>query len=186
MNIYCDLFVTFVRIGCLTFGGGYTVLPLLQREVSDGKGWISQAEVIDYYAVGQCLPGMIGVNAAILIGYKVRGKGGAVAAALGFVMPSLLIILLIASLIQNFAGIRIVQSAFAGIRVAVCALIVNAILTMAKKGVVGLTTAVIAAATFIASALLRISPVPLVILAAATGLLLSFIAGRRGRKAGGG
>ena len=185
VNIHSDLFLTFFRIGCLTFGGGYTVLPLLQREISDGKKWATQADVIDYYAVGQCLPGMIGVNTAILIGYKVRGKSGSVAAALGFIMPSLLIILLIASLIQNFSDLQIVQSAFAGIRVAVCALIVNAIFTMAKKGVVNLITALIAALTFIASALLRISPVPLVILAAAAGLALSFMKGKQGRKADG-
>ncbi|MDR0469752.1 MAG: chromate transporter [Peptococcaceae bacterium] len=116
MKLLLDLFITFFRIGCLTFGGGYTVLPLLQREVSDSKKWVTQVEVIDYYAVGQCLPGMIGVNTAILIGYKVKGKGGAVAAAVGFVMPSLLIILIIATLIQNFAGLQVVQSAFAGIR----------------------------------------------------------------------
>jgi chromate transporter len=156
------------------------VLPLLQREIVDGKKWITQLEVIDFYAVGQCLPGMIGVNTAILIGYKVRKKAGSVAAAAGFVMPSLIIILLIASLIQNFSGLQVVQSAFAGIRVAVCALVVNAIYTMAKKGIINIITAVIAAATFVASAIMQISPVPLVILAAAAGILLDLTKRKRG------
>ena len=169
-----DVFLTFFRIGALTFGGGYTVLPLLQREICDRKGWASQTEVIDYYAVGQCLPGLIGVNTAILIGHKAKGKGGSVAAAAGFAAPSLLIILLIASLIRNFADLQIVQSAFAGIRVAVCALILNAITTMAKKGILNLLTALLAAATFVASALFALSPIPLVLLAAAAGLLLSW------------
>ncbi|MDR0469126.1 MAG: chromate transporter [Peptococcaceae bacterium] len=182
MRPFLDVFLTFFRIGCLTFGGGYTVLPLLQREVSDSKKWVTQVEVIDYYAVGQCLPGMIGVNTAILIGYKGKGKGGAVAAALGFVMPSLLIILLIASLIQNFAGLQVVQSAFAGIRVAVCALIVSAIYTMAVKGIVNPITAVIAGFTFIATAWLQISPVPQVVLAAVAGVVLSRIDGKLGGK----
>ena len=182
--MFGDLYLTFFRIGCLTFGGGYTVLPLLQREIADGKKWISQLEVIDYYAVGQCLPGMIGVNTAILIGYKVKGKGGAVAAALGFVTPSLLIILLIASLIRNFAGLQIVQSAFAGIRVAVCALIVNAIYTMAKKGVINLITAVIAIVAFVASALLQVNPIITVILAAAAGVAVSAMDGRLKKAAG--
>ncbi|MCL2121362.1 MAG: chromate transporter [Clostridiales bacterium] len=180
--MYLSLFFTFFRIGILTFGGGYTVLPLLQKETVEKKQWISQLEVIDYYAVGQCLPGMIGVNAAILIGYKVKGRGGSVAAAAGFAMPSLLIILAIASLIQNIAGLPVVQSAFAGIRVAVCALVVNAIYTMAQKAIINPITAVLALAVFIAAVWLQVSPVPLVIAAAAAGLILSMREGKLGRK----
>ncbi|MCL2166485.1 MAG: chromate transporter [Clostridiales bacterium] len=180
--MYLQLFLTFFRIGILTFGGGYTVLPLLQKETVEKKQWISQLEVIDYYAVGQCLPGMIGVNTAILIGYKVKGKGGSVAAAAGFSMPSLLIILAIASLIQNVAGLPVVQSAFAGIRVAVCALVVNAIYTMAQKAIINPITAVLALAVFIAAVWLQVSPVPLVIVAAAAGLILSVREGKLGRK----
>ena len=177
MHIYLDLLITFCRIGALTFGGGYTVLPLLQRETADKKNWVSHLDVIDYYAVGQCLPGMIGVNTAILIGFRVKGKGGAVAASIGFVLPSLLIILAIASLIRNYSEIAAVQSAFAGIRVAFCALIVHAVYTMAKKGIVDLITAIIAVSTFVAAAVFRISPVPLVALTAAIGLLLNNLNG---------
>lgn len=182
MAFYWDMFFTFFRIGALTFGGGYTVLPLMQREVVEKRNWASQEEVMDYYAVGQCLPGLIAVNTAIFIGYNVKGRRGAAIAAAGLVMPSLLIILAIASLIQNFSDLAVVQSAFAGIRVAVCALVANAIYTMAKKGVVNLTTAVIAVATFLASAWLKITPVPLVVLAAIAGLALSLLSGKIGRK----
>ena len=173
MFLFLDLFCTFFRIGCLTFGGGYTVLPLLQREAVEKKNWITQLEVMDYYAVGQCLPGMIGVNTAILIGYKVKGKSGSVAAALGFAAPSLAIILLIASLIQNVADLPAVQSAFAGIRVAVCALVANAIYTMVKRAIVNKITAILAVSVFIAAVWPQVSPITLVIVAAAAGLILS-------------
>ena len=173
INILGDIYLTFFRIGILTFGGGYTVLPLLQREAAEKKNWITQLEVIDYYAVAQCLPGMIGVNSAILIGYKVKGKTGAVAAALGFDSPSLLIILVIASLIQNISDLPVVQSAFAGIRVAVCALVVNAIITMAKKAILNPVTALIAVATFAAAVWLSVNPVLPVICAAGVGIALS-------------
>jgi len=173
-----DIFFTFFRIGLLTFGGGYTVLPLLQQEVAVRKQWVSQEEIIDYYAVGQCLPGMMGVNTVILIGHKLKGKAGSASAALGFAAPSLAIILVIASLIQNFSELAIVQSAFAGIRAAVCALVVNAIYTMAKRGIVDPLTAIISATTCIAVILTRVSPVPLMILAAAAGLIISSLRGK--------
>ena len=183
INRIGDIYLTFFRIGILTFGGGYTVLPLLQREAAERKNWITQLEVIDYYAVAQCLPGMIGVNSAILIGYKAKGKTGAVAAALGFASPSLLIILLIASLIQNISDLPVVQSAFAGIRVAVCALVVNAIITMAKKAIVNPVTALIAVATFAAAVWLSVNPVLPVICAAVAGIALSAADGSLQRKA---
>jgi len=178
MMIYLDVFLTFSRIGLLAFGGGYTVLPLMQEEVAVRKKWITQEEVMDYYAVGQCLPGMMGVNTAILIGHKVGGKGGAVASTFGFAAPSLVIILLIASLLQNISGLAIVQSAFAGIRVAVCALVANAIYTMAKKGIVDPVTAVIAAVTFLAVAWLEVNPILIVVSSAVIGVAISRIRGR--------
>ena len=167
------------------------MLPMIQREVALNRKWSTPEEILDYFAVAQCLPGLIAVNTAIFIGYKVKGRIGAVVSAAGLVTPSLLIILTIASLVQNFADQPMVQSAFAGIRVAVCALVAHAVFTMAKKGVVDLPTAIICFATFLAATLLGVSPIPLVLAAAAAGLSLSYMGfGKSGlktkEKAGGG
>ncbi|MEA4891971.1 MAG: chromate transporter [Peptococcaceae bacterium] len=172
MGIYIDLFFTFFRIGGLTFGGGYTVLPMLQKEIVENRGWATQEEVLDYYAVGQCLPGMIAVNTAIMIGYNVRKRLGALVSALGLVMPSLIVILIVASVLNNFADLPVVQSAFAGIRVAVCALVVNAVYKMGKAGVIDVITGLFCLVTFAASALWGLSPVLLVVTAALLGLIV--------------
>lgn len=176
MGIYLDMFLTFFRIGALTFGGGYTVLPMLQKEIVENRGWATEEEVLDYYAVGQCLPGMIAVNTAIMIGYNVRRRAGALVSAIGLVLPSLIIILIVASVLSNFAELAVVQSAFAGIRVAVCALVVNAIYKMGKSGVVDLLTVVLCLATFAASAFLGLSPVILVVAAAVLGVVIKKVA----------
>ena len=123
-----DLFWTFCKIGALTFGGGYAMLPIIQREIVENKKWSTEKEILDYYAVGQCTPGVIAVNTATFIGYKLRGITGGIIATIGVVFPSLIIILTIASFLQNFADMAIVQSAFAGIRVAVVALIITTVI----------------------------------------------------------
>ena len=109
-----DLFWTFCKIGALTFGGGYAMLPLIQREIVENKKWSTEKEILDYYAVGQCTPGVIAVNTATFIGYKLRGIIGGIVATLGVIFPSIVIILIIATFLQNFADLAIVQSAFAG------------------------------------------------------------------------
>jgi chromate transporter len=171
MNIYADIFLTFFRVGALTFGGGYAMLPLLQKEVGERKNWATAEEIVDYYAVGQCLPGVIAVNVTILIGYQARRKRGAVAAAAGVVTPSLIVILAVAALIQNFAAWPAVQSAFAGIRVAVCALVVNAGWKIAKQGIRDLPTLLLGLGALLASFCLRLSPALIVILASVAGLV---------------
>ena len=136
MKTLIDLFFTFCRIGGLTFGGGYAMLPIIQKEIVEEKKWATEEEVLDYYAVGQCTPGIIAVNTATFIGYKVHGIIGAIVATLGVVFPSLIIITIIAALLKNFANYSIVQHAFSGIRVVVIALIVSAILKLAKTGII--------------------------------------------------
>ena len=123
MNIMVDLFVTFAKVGVCTFGGGYAMLPILQREVVEKKGWATEEELTDYFAVGQCTPGIIAVNTATFIGYKYRGIPGGVLATLGLVFPSLVIITLIAAFLSNFADIPVVQHALAGINAAVVCLL---------------------------------------------------------------
>ena len=111
-NEYLDLFLTFARIGGLTFGGGYAMLPILQREVVEKRGWATENELSDYYAIGQCTPGIIAVNVATFIGNKRKGVLGGIIATFGVVFPSLVIITLIAAFLQNFADLEIVKHAF--------------------------------------------------------------------------
>lgn len=135
MNVYLDMFVTFAKIGAFTFGGGYAMLPMLQSEVVEKKRWATDDELLDYFAVGQCTPGVIAVNTASFIGYYKKGIPGAIVATAGVIAPSLVIILLIASLLTNFAEYPIVQHALSGIRIAVCVLIFQAVIKMFRSGV---------------------------------------------------
>ena len=172
MNELLDLFCTFARIGGLTFGGGYAMLPMLQREVVEKRGWCTDEELMDYYAIGQCTPGIIAVNTATFVGQKNRGAAGGIMATLGVVAPSLVIITVIAAFIQNFADLAIVQNAFAGIRVCVCVLILNAVLKLLKSSVVDKTTAVIYAVVALLATVTDLSPVVFVLLAGVMGILL--------------
>ena len=179
MKTLIDLFFTFCRIGGLTFGGGYAMLPIIQKEIVEEKKWATEEEVLDYYAVGQCTPGIIAVNTATFIGYKVLGIIGSIVATLGVVFPSLIIINIIAALLKNFANYSIVQHAFSGIRVVVIALIVSAILKLAKTSIKNSTTLIIAIIAFILVAFVNLSPIYIVIAAACIGLILKFIRGRK-------
>lgn len=133
MNIYLDLFLTFAKVGVCTFGGGYAMLPILQREVVEKKGWATDEELTDYFAVGQCTPGIIAINTATFIGYKYRGVPGGVLATLGVVFPSLIIITAIAAFLSNFADIPVVRHALAGINAAVVALIASSVVKLGKS-----------------------------------------------------
>lgn len=174
-----DLFWTFCKIGALTFGGGYAMLPIIQREIVENKKWSTEKEILDYYAVGQCTPGVIAVNTATFIGYKLRGITGGIIATIGVVFPSLIIILTIASFLQNFADMAIVQSAFAGIRVAVVALIITTVIKLLKSSIKDYLGIIIAILTFIISAFLGLSPVYVVIAAGLTGFIFKYIRGEK-------
>ena len=136
MKELVNLFMVFFRIGAFTFGGGYAMLPMLQREVVEKYHWATEDELMDYFAIGQCTPGIIAINTATFVGYKNRGVIGAVAATLGMVTPSIIIITLIAAFLTNFADLAVVKHAFNGIRACVCVLIFNAVVKLAKKSVV--------------------------------------------------
>ena len=123
MNILVSLFLTFARIGVCTFGGGYAMLPILQRELVEDKKWATETELADYYAVGQCTPGIIAVNTATFVGRSQAGIAGGVVATLGLVFPSLVIIMVIAAFLQNFMHLEFVIHAFNGVRAGVVALI---------------------------------------------------------------
>lgn len=174
-----QLFVTFAIVGVTTFGGGYAMLPALQREVVDKRKWANDEEVMDWYAIGQCTPGVIAVNTATFVGQKQAGVIGGIFATLGVVFPSLVIITIIAAFIQNFAHLAVVQKAFAGIRVCVCVLILNAVVKLWKKSVVDWKTLVIFAAVFAGSVFLSVSPVVYVVIAALAGIVVKELEAKR-------
>ena len=173
MKVLWNLFASFARIGALTFGGGYAMIPILEREVVNRHHWASEEELMDYYAIGQCTPGIIAVNVATFVGYKVAGPIGGIVATLGAVTPSLLIIMLIASVLTNFAEVPAVKSAFAGIRVCVCVLIFNAVVKLWKKAVVDKGSLVLFLLVFLLSMFLDLSPVVFVVFCAAAGIALT-------------
>lgn len=167
------LFGAFAVVGVTTFGGGYAMLPALQREVVEKRRWATEEEVMDWYAIGQCTPGVIAVNTATFVGQKQAGVWGGIFATLGVVFPSLVIIMIIAAFIQNFAHLPAVQNAFAGIRVAVCVLIFNSIVKLWKKSVVDKLTFAVFLAVFIGSVLLsHVSPVVFIVAAAVLGIVV--------------
>ena len=172
MSIYLDLFLTFSKIGVMTFGGGMAMLPMLQREIVENKGWASEEELMDYYAIGQCTPGIIAVNTATFIGKKLKGTVGAIMATLGIIFPSVVIITILASVISVYREIEWIDHAFAGIRVCVCILIINAAIKLGKKSLIDVPTVIIFAVVFLGAVFLDVSPVIFVILAAAAGILL--------------
>ncbi len=168
-----ELFLAFARVGVMTFGGGYAMIPILEREIVDRHGWSTEEELMDYYAVGQCTPGIIAVNTATFIGYKVAGTAGGIIATLGLVFPSLVIISVIAGILTNFAEVPAVKSAFAGIRVCVCVLIFNAVLKLWKKAVVDKATLVLFLGVFLLSVFFSVSPVVYVVICAVSGIVLT-------------
>lgn len=172
MKELAEIFWTFVRVGALTLGGGYAMLPLLQREIVEKHGWATEEELMDWFAIGQCTPGVIAVNSATFAGRKVRGIPGAIAATLGMIAPSLIIIIMIAAVLQNFAELPAVQNAFAGVRVCVCVMIVNAIVKLLKKAVVDVSALCIYLAVFAAGALTPLPPTCFVVLAAIAGIVV--------------
>ena len=172
MKALWSLFLTFAKVGVMTFGGGYAMLPILQREVVENKGWATDEELTDYFAIGQCTPGVIAVNTATFIGQKRAGIAGGIVATLGVVFPSLVIISILAGLITNFSDLTWVQNAFAGIQVCVCVLIFNAVSKLLKKSVVDKRTAVIFVLVLLGGVFLDLSPVWFVIGAALAGIVL--------------
>ncbi|MCR5731957.1 MAG: chromate transporter [Sphaerochaetaceae bacterium] len=179
MNIYAELFLTFAKMGAMTFGGGYAMLPILQREVVENKKWATEEELADYYAIGQCTPGIIAVNTATFIGTKYKGILGGVIATLGLVFPSLVIISAIAALITNFSDYAVVHHAFIGIRACVCVQIFNSVLKLGKKSVIDIPTALIFIAVLAVSFFTDISPVVFVVVAAIIGIIIKSLEAKK-------
>lgn len=173
------LFAVFAQLGVCTFGGGYAMLSLLQRTVVEKYHWATEEELMDYYAIGQCTPGIIAINTSTFIGYKLLGLPGAIVATLGFLTPSIIIITIIAAFMQNFASLEIVSRAFSGIRVCVCVLILDAVIKLGKKSVVDKISVGIFLATAALAIFTDIPTVALIVLAGAAGYLIYVWGGKK-------
>lgn len=167
-----SLFWTFAKMGVMTFGGGYAMLPVLEREVVEKKRWATEEELMDYFAIGQCTPGIIAVNTATFIGQKQRGIPGGILSTLGVVFPSLVILSVLAGVITNFSHLLWVQNAFSGIQVCVCVLIFNAVLKLLKKSLVDRRTTVLFGLVLAGGIFLELSPAWFVVASAAAGIFL--------------
>ena len=182
MKELLSLFFIFAKCGVCTFGGGYAMLPILQRELVNNRGWVTDDEITDYYAVGQCTPGIIAVNVATFIGMKRRGWLGAVFSTLGIVFPSVVIISVIAALVSGFADNVYVAHALAGIRAAVCGLVAVTVYGLIKKNIKDVFSTVLAVASFVVALITDISPVFVVVLAALLGIAYNNASLKKGGK----
>ena len=169
---YLQLFLTFFKIGAFSFGGGYAMIPLIQKEIIDIHHWLPIEQFLDIIAVSQMTPGPIAINAATFVGYKVAGIGGSLAATLGVTCPSFLIILTIAILIMKFRHVSWLDAFFIGVRPAVIALIIQAAYSVAKNSFSGIKDIMIAAAVFCGLYLLKINPLLIIAMAALLGIVL--------------
>ena len=172
MKEILELYLAFLKIGFVNFGGGYAMLPLLEKDLVNKRGWTTVDELTDYFAIGQCTPGIIALNVSTFIGNKRRGVLGALASTIGFVTGPICIILVIAAFMQNFAEYEIVQHAFAGIRVCVCVLIVQAILRLWGKSVIDKLSFALFLIIFLLMAFASLLPfkIPAAILVIAAGV----------------
>ena len=183
---YISLFASFFKIGLVTFGGGLAMLPILKRDLVDSKGWLTEDEILDYFAIGQSTPGIIAVNVATFVGYKRAGVIGSIFSTSGIVFPSLIIISLIAAFVSNFNELVWVQKALKGINVAVSVLLVKAVFSFGKKTVFDLCTFLIAALSFVLMFVFKVQGVWIVIGSAFLGCFFQTIKSSRFKKNNGG
>lgn len=172
-----ELFFTFAKIGAMTFGGGYAMLPIIQRELVEKKHWITETQLIDFFAISQVTPGIIAVNVASLCGYKGRGIAGATAATIGVVVPSVIIITLVAAFFQAFTNHPLVERVFAALRIGICVLIINALIPIFKKAVIDTFSIILVILSAIAFGVFLVSPVYIVIFCALAGIVYAKIKG---------
>lgn len=179
IRLLSEIYAIFFKMGAVTFGGGYAMLPILQREVVESKGWAEKEEIMDYYAVSQALPGIIAVNVSVFIGHRKAGVAGAISAALGMISPCILIITIIAACLSNFQDNIYVQRALAGISVCVSALILQAVIGLWKKGVTDAFGLIIFVAVFAGMLLLDLSPILYVVGAALLAIAYRRLGGKK-------
>ena len=182
MNPILSVFLTFLKIGAFTFGGGYAMIPLIQREAVEKHGWVSDDDILEIVAVAESTPGPIAINAATFVGYRVGGFFGAAAATMGVVLPSFCIILAVSAVLEAFQSLRAVQYAFFGIRAGILALLLKALWNMYKKMPKGWLSYILMGAAFVLTAFLGVPVIAVIVGCAAAGLLSAFLAKRRASK----
>ena len=170
-NVMWNLFVSFFKIGLFTFGGGYAMLPMIQREIVDKQKVCTEEEVLDYYAIGQCTPGVIAVNVATFVGYKLNGFWGGAVATIAVILPSLLIITVIAACLSSFASYPAVQHALSGIRVAVAVLVFRTVCQLYKKNLRSFFAAFVFLLALILSLVFHVGSMYIVVGAIILGIL---------------
>lgn len=171
---YLELFFVFFRIGAVTFGGGLAMLPILDRDLIKKRQWMTSAQLVDYFAIGQATPGIVAVNVATFVGYNRKGVLGSVVATAGIVTPSVIIITVLAMFLNNFADILWVQKALRGINVVVASLLISAIVSLGRKTIIDWITFLIALAAFLAIVVFNVSGVIVVFVSALLGFALKW------------
>ncbi len=177
------LYKAFFMVGILTFGGGYAMLPMLEKEIVEKHKWATMEELTNYFAIGQCTPGIIAVNTATFIGFKQKKTLGGIVATLGVITPSVIIILVLSGLLSLIFDNQIVKSAFAGISVAVCALMVSSLYKLAKSGIKDVYTGIVAIVSAALSIFLKLSPVLVIVIVSVVTIIYQKILNRRGGSA---
>lgn len=173
------LLTAFLKIGAFTFGGGYAMIPLIQREIVEKRGWITEDDILEIVAIAESTPGPIAINAATFVGYRVAGMPGAFLSTLGIVLPSFLTIVVISFILKEFEQFRAVKYAFFGIRAGVLALLIKALVSMYKKSRGNLLSYVIMGLAFVLTAFLKVNVIAVIAGCAAVGLLYTYAAGRK-------
>lgn len=176
------LFTTFFKIGAFTFGGGYAMIPLIQKEAVENQGWVTDDDILEIIAIAESTPGPIAINSATFVGYRTAGVLGSACATLGVVLPSFVIILLISGILERFQQVKAVQYAFNGIRAGVLALLFKALWTMYKKSPKGWAAYVVMAAAFVLTAFCKRNVLIVIIFCAVFGLVTSVMVERRAAK----
>ena len=177
-----SLLLTFMKIGLFTFGGGYAMIPLIQRETVENKKWISDEDILEIVAIAESTPGPIAINAATFIGYRVAGFLGALSATLGVVLPSFAIITVVSFVLAEFQNVRWIQYAFNGIRAGVLALIVKALWSMYKQSPKGIFSYLIMLGAFVVAAFLPVNVIFVILFCAAAGIVQAMIFDRRDKR----
>ncbi len=177
LKIYFELFWAFFKIGGLTFGGGLTMLPMLEHELVQNKHWVTEDELLDCYAIGQCTPGIIAVNTATFVGYKKARISGGIVSTLGMIAPSVVIITAVAAFLKNYMDNVWFQHALMGVRGVVCALLINTVINLGKKSLISKEAWIIGCLVLLAGLFLNIPTVLLVISAAVVGIVLDQVKG---------
>jgi len=181
MKLLFELYWTFFKIGGLTFGGGLTMLPMLEYELVEKRSWVTQDEILDYYAIGQCTPGIIAVNTATFVGHKKKGILGGIFATLGMISPSIVIITLVAAFLKQYMDNIWFQHAMMGVRGIVCALMLNTVINLAKKSILNIPSAVIAVIAMLLALFTGFPTIGIVVLAGITGYVLNILIKKGGK-----